>query len=224
MTDWQRLEQLIKWTGLSTNAFAMVVGLRRSENLYQIKRGNHGISKVLAAQIAAKYPGVNRAWLLMEQGEMFLPGFIPGVGAGVAAPQGPQIKPEVEPRSGIDVPFFDRDVVRLISEMGGVWDRAGKPTDHIRVPGLGDCDFAAIHTGSTLAPEVPSGAIVALKAVALDAPLLPGEIYLVVTSDLAGSPEIAEPILFKPRSQFFGIKPSQFRGAIDLFTDDNTLR
>lgn len=211
MTDWQRLEQVIKWTGFSTNAFAMGIGLRRSENLYQIKRGNHGISKELAELISTKYPSVNRAWLLTGQGEMFLTqtnlqtdlptnlqassqtdlragfqvGRCVGASAEVAAPQGPQIRQEVEPQRRLDIPFFNQDVVRLVSEAAGVWSRAGEPTSLIRIPGLGDCDFAAVHTGRTMAPEVPSGAIVALKEVALDAPLLPGEIYLVVTPDFA---------------------------------------
>lgn len=70
MTDWQRLEQVIKWTGLSTNAFATGIGLKRSENLYQIKRGNNRISKNLAELIVRKYGSVNRAWLLT--GEIYL--------------------------------------------------------------------------------------------------------------------------------------------------------
>lgn len=70
MTDWQRLEQVIKWTGLSTNAFATGIGLKRSENLYQIKRGNNRISKNLAELIVRKYGSVNRAWLLTGEGEM----------------------------------------------------------------------------------------------------------------------------------------------------------
>ena len=53
---WRRLERVIKWTGLSINSFALTIGLKRSENLYQIKKGNNGISRDLAELITAKSP------------------------------------------------------------------------------------------------------------------------------------------------------------------------
>jgi len=70
MTNWQRLEQVVKWSGMSTNKFATVIGLKRSENLYQIKRGNFGISKELARLINGYYPGISKLWLLTGEGEM----------------------------------------------------------------------------------------------------------------------------------------------------------
>ena len=69
---WHRLERVIKWTGLSVNSFALNIGLKRSENLYQIKRGNNGISRDLAELIAAKYPSVSKGWLLTGEGTMFI--------------------------------------------------------------------------------------------------------------------------------------------------------
>jgi len=37
--DWLRLEEVINYSGMSVNAFALHIGLLRSENLYQIKKG-----------------------------------------------------------------------------------------------------------------------------------------------------------------------------------------
>ena len=65
---WRRLERVIKWTGLSINSFALTIGLKRSENLYQIKKGNNGISRDLAELITAKYPSVSKGWLLTGEG------------------------------------------------------------------------------------------------------------------------------------------------------------
>ncbi|MCD8186815.1 MAG: hypothetical protein LUD68_10375 [Rikenellaceae bacterium] len=48
----------------------MGIGLPRSENLYQIKKGNHGISKQLAETIISKYPDICKPWLLTGEGEM----------------------------------------------------------------------------------------------------------------------------------------------------------
>lgn len=157
MTDWQRLEQVIKWTGLSTNAFAAGIGLKRSENLYQIKRGNNSISKNLAELITRKYPSVNRAWLLTGEGDMFA---------------------ENEKREGI--PYYKKDVLRLVCEMAGC-----DADDYIRMPGFGECDFAAPVTGDAMAPEVPAGATVVLEQVDPLAPVLSGEIYVAVTSAFA---------------------------------------
>jgi len=72
---WYRLEEIRKHAGVSsTNAFAYVIGLKRSENLYQIKKGNHGISKLLANRIAQCYPEVNKLWLMTGEGSMLLNG------------------------------------------------------------------------------------------------------------------------------------------------------
>lgn len=70
-SEWQRIEQIIKYVGLSSvHVFARHIGLKRSENLYQMKKGNNGISKKLASMISAKYPEVSKAWLLTGEGSM----------------------------------------------------------------------------------------------------------------------------------------------------------
>ena len=184
MTDWQRLEQVIKWTGLSTNAFATGIGLKRSENLYQIKRGNNRISKNLAELIVRKYGSVNRAWLLTGEGEMLdgATGDRSG-GAGVAVAM-----PAAGGAGGMErgIPYYNMDALRLVSEQpGGAGSSAPAPAYYLQVPGFGDCDFAAAVTGEAMAPEVPAGAVVAVKEVDPAGPVLPGEIYLAVTPEFA---------------------------------------
>lgn len=168
MTDWQRMEQVIRWTGLSTNAFATAVGLRRAENLYQIKRGNNRISKDLAELVVRRYPAVNKAWLLAGGGPMFaLTAGTDGGGDAVTAAAG--------------IPYYHVDAVSLVCS-DGAW---GEPQGRMAVPGMGECDFAALCAGTALEPEVPAGAVVALKAVAPQDPLMPGQIYLAVTPEFA---------------------------------------
>lgn len=73
MTEaWERLQKVIDSTGLSVNAFALSIGLPRGENLYQIKRGNNGISVDLAQRIHANYPQYSVAWLLLGIPESFI--------------------------------------------------------------------------------------------------------------------------------------------------------
>lgn len=174
MTDWQRLEQVVKWTGLSTNAFAVSIGLKRSENLYQIKRGRHGISKDLAEMIARKYPDINRAWLLTGQGEMML----------VRLEKG---RERFLVREDEGIPYYNIDISRIAQaapEASGGGLCGMVPACYINIPNFGLCDLAASSFGESMSPDIPAGAIVALKEVGLPS-FLPGEAYMVVTPNFA---------------------------------------
>ena len=161
MENWQRLEKVVRWTGMSVNAFALHIGLKRSENLYQIKKGNHGISKELANVISAKYPQISRSWLLTGDGDMLKDG-------------------SDGPKRGI--PFHNVDIASVIEFQQ---QPAQKPLYYIDIPVFNDCDFAALSTSNAMMPEIPAGAILALKQQDV-AKIFPGESYLVVTDDFSG--------------------------------------
>jgi len=162
MENWQRLEKVIKWAGMSVNAFALHVGLKRSENLYQIKKGNHGISKELANIISTKYPQISKSWLLTGEGEMLKDGS------------------DEEPKRGI--PFYNVDIASVVEFHQ---QPTQKPLYYIDVPIFYECDFAALSTSNAMAPEIPAGAIVAIKQHD-PGKIFPGESYLIVTKDFAG--------------------------------------
>jgi len=162
MENWQRLEKVIKWAGMSVNRFALHIGLKRSENLYQIKKGNHGISKELANIISAKYPQISRSWLLTGEGEMLKDGSGDG------------------PKRGI--PFYNVDIAQVVEFHQ---QPAQKPVYYIDVPLFYDCDFAALSTSNAMSPEIPAGAILAIKQQD-PSRIFPGESYLVVTNDFSG--------------------------------------
>ena len=69
--DWQRLSEVIKWSGMTTNAFAFYIGCSRGEVLYRIKRGQNRLSKRVATMVAEKYPQISKGWLLTGEGGMF---------------------------------------------------------------------------------------------------------------------------------------------------------
>ncbi len=161
MENWQRLEKVIKWAGMSANAFALHIGLKRSENLYQIKKGNHGISKELANIISTKYPQISKSWLLTGDGEMLKDG---------------------EEGSKRGIPFYNVDIASVIEFHQ---QPAQKPLYYIDVPIFYDCDFAALSTGNAMTPDIPAGAIVAIKQQDVSK-IFPGETYLVVTADFSG--------------------------------------
>ena len=68
--QWLRLEAVIAYAKMTTNAFAHHIGLPCGENLYRIKRGQNGISRDVANRIAVKYPEISKGWLLFGEGEM----------------------------------------------------------------------------------------------------------------------------------------------------------
>lgn len=157
LNNWQRLERVVKWAGLSVNSFALSIGLHRSENLYQIKRGNHGISRELAGMISSKYPQISKAWLLTGEGDMFTR----------------------EALQRISIPFYDADVEKFILQR-----RKPAPRGYISVPTVDDAEFAGMYFGRAMGDAVPPGSVVMLKKVSPDN-LVPGGDYLVVGDNAA---------------------------------------
>ena len=150
--NWQRIEAVIKWANMTTNYFARYIGLARGENLYQIKRGNNGISLDVAERIVAKFPQVDKLWLLTGEGQMFADTRL----------------------RGAQIPFYDVDVEQQIT---GV-ERLTADSYLVAAP-VGECDLAMVYPGRAMGPLVPPGTVVLLKAVEREA-IIPGEEYVVV--------------------------------------------
>ncbi|MEG1759700.1 MAG: hypothetical protein RSB23_06745 [Alistipes sp.] len=151
--NWQRIENIIKWANMSTNYFARYIGLTRGENLYQIKRGNNGISLDLADRIVAKFPQIDKLWLLTGEGQMFV---------------------EAELR-GVQIPFYVYDVEANITLLKSL-----TPKNNFVIPQLKECDFAMLYMGRAMGTRIPIGTIVILKTADRDA-IIPGAEYVVVT-------------------------------------------
>lgn len=160
LDNWQRIEHIIKWTGFaSVSAFAREIGLNRSENLYQIKRGNNGISKDLAESIAVKFPEVSKAWLLTGEGAM--------------------LKGDQQYRA-CDIPFFKDDAIKVAVGYGKL-----DPDYYVSFPIFEECDFAAFMLSDAMEPEIPRGTMLFFQEVNVQA-AVPGEIYLVISPSFSG--------------------------------------
>ncbi|WP_163628927.1 hypothetical protein [Paludibacter sp. 221] len=70
MSDIERINDIIKYSGLSVRAFSSHIGLRGPQSIYDIQRGKHGISKRLADLIHSKYLNFNYNWIRTGEGEM----------------------------------------------------------------------------------------------------------------------------------------------------------
>lgn len=153
MSSWERLEQIIEHLGLNVNSFAKEIGLKRSERLYQIKKGNYTISKNLSAIIAEKFPDINPGWLLTGDGSML-------------QSSTPVLKKI--PLYGISLEDLPKDIHSLT------------PTDELEIPVLSGSDFAVINNSDAMSPEIANGSMVFVRKVDIDAVLF-GDIYLVIS-------------------------------------------
>ena len=161
MDDWQRLDKIIRWTGMSVNAFALNIGLRRSENLYQIKRGNNGISKELAETIVLRYPNISKGWILAGEGEMFC-------------------NNQTKNISGNGINFFNRDISFVATHINEI-----EADDQIYFRRFDGCSFAGLYLGDSMTPEIPPGAIVIVKEDNVDN-IIPGGIYVIISETFNG--------------------------------------
>ncbi len=151
--NWQRIEAVIKWANMSINYFARHIGLARGENLYQIKRGNNGISLDVAERIVAKFPQIDKLWLLTGEGQMFS---------------------DTKLR-GVQIPYYHNDPEQYISSLATL-----EPESYLLLPMLQQCDFAMSYTGRAMGEVIPSESVVLFRTVDRES-IIPGEIYLVKT-------------------------------------------
>lgn len=153
--NWQRLEAVIEWAGMSTNYFARYIGLPRGENLYQIRKGNNGISKDVAHRVVEKFPEISEMWLLTGSGEMFNPPTLPGN----------------------KIPFYRMDAERTILQVKSL-----QPDDYIYISLLEESKLAMLYLSDAMRPRIPSGSILFLREIGQEE-IIPGLDYLLNFGD-----------------------------------------
>lgn len=72
MTDYQRIEKLLKYLDLSARALSIELGMKSPQIFYDIKAEKCGITKETASKIKDKFKNINLTWLLTGEGEMLL--------------------------------------------------------------------------------------------------------------------------------------------------------
>ena len=112
--NWARLMATIEWLNMTSNSFAMQIGLTRCENLYQIKRGNFGITRDLADRITTHFPEINRTWLLTGAGHMLAS----------------------QSKDGCNIPYYDFEVEQLLDQIDET-----EPTGFVDMPLVTGCEI-----------------------------------------------------------------------------------
>lgn len=155
-TPWARLEQVIRRANMTTNYFARYIGLIRSENLYQIKRGNNGISFSLAERICHHFPDINKMWLLTGEGQMLY---------------------SDTSREG-EVPYYKANVEEAVRGLAEL-----TPTMYLQLPQPVYADFAMEYCGRAMGELTPAGTIVLLQKIDPDA-MIPGSECVIVSKKI----------------------------------------
>ena len=155
MTNWNRLEQVIQYLGLNVNSFAKEIGLKRSERLYQIKKGNYAISKNLAGIIANRFPEINETWLITGEGPMS---------------KDKELTAKI-PLYNVSPDEFDSD----FSKTPVAYD--------LEIPLLSGSDFAFVNHGDAMKPEIEHGNVVFVKEIDKNAVIF-GDIYLIISDHM----------------------------------------
>ncbi|MFR9533695.1 MAG: hypothetical protein SNG49_02515 [Rikenellaceae bacterium] len=156
LSDWQRLESVIEWANMTTNYFARHIGLARGENLYQIKRGNNGISQKTAAMITDKFPEVNLMWLLTGQGEML---------------SGEEYRSGAKPLYNVGVEESIRSLDALLCD------------EQLVLPSSIDFDFAMPYLGKAMGRVTPQNTMLLLKKITQEM-IIPGDECVIVAKKI----------------------------------------
>lgn len=150
--NWERLEAVIRWSGMSINFFARHIGLPRGENLYQIRKGNNGISKDVARRVIEAFPEISELWLLTGSGQMFT-------------------SPDL---SGVQIPLYRVDAEQQITR-----HKELTPDEVLVIPLIDRCDVAMYYLGDAMRPRIPSGSVLFLRRV-MPEEIIPGRDYITV--------------------------------------------
>ncbi|MCC8089213.1 MAG: hypothetical protein LIO79_08140 [Rikenellaceae bacterium] len=156
---WQRIQLVVRESGMTVNAFAYHIGLKRAENLYQIKKGNHGISRELATIINNHYPQFSIGWLLSGDGFC-------GVGAD---PEELILRNEVFKLISVyeSLPDFDKFPLKVLKKV------------YLSETIVRDSQFALINFDQAIAPKIPLGAMMLVKP--HKGVIVYGKIYIIET-------------------------------------------
>lgn len=161
------IEMLLKFSKLNASEFAMKIGTKTTQAIYDLQRGRtKTISSSMADKIISCYPQVNKAWLLTGEGDMLN-------------------KPMRQVAKDEDV---ESPTTVLLLPM---YAHGGTLNDFVTYAKENDCekvispivgvDFAIQVSGDSMAPEYPNGSRVFIKRINEKAFIEWGKTYVLDT-------------------------------------------
>lgn len=154
--SYERLEMVIKWAGLTTHAFAMKIGLKRSENVYRIIRRKENVSLRLSSLILETYDQINRDWFLYGEGKMI-------------------VNTNDYQNKCNTIPYYT-------SSCKNIFDKT--PLFNFSLPFFQEADLAITVSDKAMEPLIPMGSTIILKQISSDI-IIYGQTYSIETEDLS---------------------------------------
>lgn len=160
-----RIKSVIADSGLTSNAFALKVGMN-SSNLSRKLNGKVPITS-RDYRLICDSIGVNKDWLETGTGDKYIGEPLNG-------------KETMQPMLG--VPFYDVEFALGYDEMYN--NTPNVPTKFISIPGYEKADFWCRASGDSMKPLISNGDIIALKVIPDWTEFLPmNEIYAIMTKN-----------------------------------------
>lgn len=163
MSDKQRMQTILEYTGLNGKQLALRIGLKSPDSIYHIQRGRNRISTKMADRIGMAFPEIDKGWMLTGNGEML----------AEAAQTGAEIG---QPQDLQRVPLYDFEAV---AGLVPIFTNRNRPIDYISIPDLPRCDGAVYVRGDSMYPLLKSGDIVMYKQIRDYYNIIWGEMYLI---------------------------------------------
>jgi hypothetical protein len=70
MTDKERINKVVEWSGLTSNAFAIRIGYKTGASIYNKLDGRRPITPSLITKITNHFPEISKSWLVTGEGGM----------------------------------------------------------------------------------------------------------------------------------------------------------
>ena len=161
------IERLLKFSELNASEFAMKIGTKTTQAIYDLQRGRtKTISSSMADKIISCYPQVNKAWLLTGEGDMLnKPNRQVAKDEAVESPTTVLLLPMYAHGGSLNdfVTYAkENDCEKVISPIVGV-------------------DFAIQVSGDSMSPEYPNGSRVFIKRINEKAFIEWGKTYVLDT-------------------------------------------
>lgn len=160
-----RIKSVIADSGLTSNAFALKVGMN-SSNLSRKLNGKVPITS-RDYRLICDSIGVNKDWLETGAGDKYI---------------GEPINRKETMQPMLGVPFYDVEFALGYDEMYN--DTPNVPNKFISIPGYEKADFWCRASGDSMKPVISNGDIIALKVIPDWTEFLPmNEIYAIMTKN-----------------------------------------
>ncbi len=167
MDTQQRFEKLLEYSGLNAAQFAVRIGTKTKQAVYELQKGRtHSFSRTMMSKITKAFPEINSVWLLTGEGEMLRQPSPASSHADAPALEGKPIFVTAgeEPADARIIP-----VLPVAAQAGTLSEFSqavaqGMICERIVTP-LRDGDFAIRIVGDSMEPEYQAGTLAIVKKI-----------------------------------------------------------